>query len=45
MVNKVIVRVKNENPVKGHWYVFKTKWGIVQCDAISIAFETPLEVN
>ena len=45
MVNEMIEKVKDENPVKGHWHVPKTKKGVVWCDTSSIAIETELEVD
>ena len=45
MVNEVIVKVKDEDPVKGHWHVSKTKNGVVWCDTSSIAIGTVLEVD
>ena len=43
MVNEMIEKVKDENPVKGHWHVPKTKKGVVWYDASSIAIGTVLE--
>ena len=45
MVHEVIAKVKDENLVKGHWHVIKTKKDIVWCDASSIAIGTVLEVD
>ena len=45
MVNEVIAKVKDEDPLKGHWHVPKTKKGVVWCDASSIAIETVLKVD
>ena len=45
MVNKVIVKVKDEDPVKGHWHVPKMKKSVVWCDVSSIVIGTVLEVD
>ena len=45
MVNEVITKVKDEDPVKGHWHVPKLKKGVIWCDASSIAIGTVLEVD
>ncbi|XP_029636193.1 uncharacterized protein LOC115211658 [Octopus sinensis] len=45
MIQEVLVRVGAENPVRGSWYVPKSKSGIVWCDASSIAIGVVLEVG
>ncbi|XP_029643257.1 uncharacterized protein LOC115217646 [Octopus sinensis] len=45
MMQEVLVRVRAEDPVRGSWYVPKSKSGIVWCDASSIAIGVVLEVG
>lgn len=45
MLRDVLVRVGNEDPVKGKWFVPKATRGIVWCDASSIGLGVLLEVN
>lgn len=44
-LNEVLHRVKNEDPVRGKWYVPKTTKGTVWCDASSIALGILLEID
>ena len=45
MIRDIVKRVKEEDPVRGRWYVPATKQGVLWCDASSIATGVLLEMG
>ena len=45
MIQDIVRRVKEEDPVRGKWYVPETRQGVLWCDASSIATGVLLEMG